>query len=177
MTFLLASVTGPAEAEDAVARGVDIIDVQGAAPPERVRAVLGAVAGRRSVSAGASEASQAEALADAGAEYIRVLSRQSQDIIEAENRINFLLGRYPQRVERSSDRFFDLTLPTLAVGVPAQLLLNRPDIRQAEKELAAAGLEVTRASARAGVRARAAVLRRVWGIRETLARGSRRGEG
>ena len=83
MTFLLASVTGPAEAEDAVARGVDIIDVQGAAPPERVRAVLGAVAGRRSVSAGASEASQAEALADAGAEYIRVLSRQSQDIIEA----------------------------------------------------------------------------------------------
>jgi len=83
MTFLLASVTGPAEAEDAVARGVDIIDVQGAAPPERVRAVLGAVAGRRSVSAGASEASQVEALVDAGAEYIRVLSRQSQDIIEA----------------------------------------------------------------------------------------------
>ena len=83
MTLLLASVTGPAEAEDAVARGVDIVDVQGAAPPERVRAVLGAIAGRRSVSAGASEASQAEALADAGAEYIRVLSRQSQDIIEA----------------------------------------------------------------------------------------------
>ena len=83
MTLLLASVTGPAEAEDAVARGVDIVDVQGAAPPERVRAVLAAVAGRRGVSAGASEASQAEALADAGAEYVRVLSRQSEDIIEA----------------------------------------------------------------------------------------------
>jgi NodT family efflux transporter outer membrane factor (OMF) lipoprotein len=65
-----------------------------------------------------------------------------QEIIEAENRINFLLGRYPQKVERSSDRFFDLTLPTLAVGVPSQLLLNRPDIKQAEKELAAAGLEI-----------------------------------
>ena len=83
MTLLLASVTGPAEAEDAVARGVDIVDVHGAAPLERVRAVLAAVAGRRGVSAGASEASQAEALADAGAEYVRVLSRQSEDIIEA----------------------------------------------------------------------------------------------
>ena len=83
MTLLLASVNGPAEAEDAVARGVDIVDVRGAAPPERVRAVLAAVAGRRGVSAGVSEASQAEALADAGAEYVRVLSRQGPDIIEA----------------------------------------------------------------------------------------------
>ena len=83
MTLLLASVTGPAEAEDAVARGVDIVDVHGAAPPERVRAVLAAVAGRRGVSAGASEASQAAALADAGTEYVRILSRQSEDLIEA----------------------------------------------------------------------------------------------
>src|SRR5690349_23936867 len=83
MTLLLASVTGTAEAEDAVARGVDIIDVQGAAPPERVRAVLAAVAGRRGVSAGAGEAAQAEALADAGAEYVRVLSRHSEDIVTA----------------------------------------------------------------------------------------------
>ena len=82
MTLLLASVTTAAEAEDAVARGVDIVDVQGAAPLERVRAVLAAVAGRRGVSAGAAEASQAEALADAGTEYIRVLSRQSASIIE-----------------------------------------------------------------------------------------------
>ncbi|HKS60920.1 MAG TPA: (5-formylfuran-3-yl)methyl phosphate synthase [Xanthobacteraceae bacterium] len=83
MTLLLASVDGPAQAEDAVARGVDIIDMQGAPSPERVRAVLAAVAGRRSVSAGASEAAQAEALADAGAEYVRVLSRHSQDIVAA----------------------------------------------------------------------------------------------
>ena len=83
MTLLLASVDGPAQAEDAVARGADIIDVQGAAPPERMRAVLAAVADRRSVSGGASEASRAEALADAGAEYVRVLSRHSQDIVAA----------------------------------------------------------------------------------------------
>jgi len=64
-----------------------------------------------------------------------------QEIVQAENRINFLLNRFPQPVERTSARFFDLNF-LLSVGVPAQLLLNRPDIRQAERELAAAGLDV-----------------------------------
>jgi NodT family efflux transporter outer membrane factor (OMF) lipoprotein len=66
----------------------------------------------------------------------------TQEIIEVENRINFLAGRYPQPVERRSEEFFNLRLQPLSVGVPAQLLLNRPDIRQAERELAAAGLDV-----------------------------------
>lgn len=64
-----------------------------------------------------------------------------QDIVEAENRINFLLNRFPQPVERMSAAFLDLTLP-LSLGAPAQLLLNRPDIRQAERELEAAGIDV-----------------------------------
>lgn len=65
-----------------------------------------------------------------------------QQIIETENRINFLAGRYPRGVERDSAAFFDLMLPMLSVGVPAQLLRNRPDIRQAERELEAAGLDI-----------------------------------
>lgn len=65
-----------------------------------------------------------------------------QEIIETENRINYLLGRYPQPVERASPKFVDLPVRTLGTGVPAQLLLNRPDIRQAERELQAAGLDV-----------------------------------
>ncbi|HVX12457.1 MAG TPA: TolC family protein [Pirellulales bacterium] len=65
-----------------------------------------------------------------------------QQIIEVENRINFLAGRYPQPVERASVGFLDLTLHPLAVGVPPQLIQNRPDIRQAERELGAAGLDV-----------------------------------
>lgn len=71
-----------------------------------------------------------------------------QEIIETENQINFLLGRYPQPVERASAQFIDLNLHALSVGMPAQLLQNRPDIRQAERKLAAAGLdvEVARAS-------------------------------
>jgi multidrug efflux system outer membrane protein len=66
----------------------------------------------------------------------------NQSIIEGENRINFLVNRYPQRVERDSSAFYDLNIHPLSVGVPSQLLQNRPDVRQAERELAAAGLDV-----------------------------------
>jgi outer membrane protein, multidrug efflux system len=66
----------------------------------------------------------------------------NQSIIQGENRINFLVNRYPQRVERDSAGFYDLNIHPLSVGVPSQLVQNRPDIRQAERELEAAGLDV-----------------------------------
>lgn len=65
-----------------------------------------------------------------------------QEIVEVENRINFLAGRFPQRVERMSADYLQLKLPELSLGSPAQLLQNRPDVRQAERELEAAGLDV-----------------------------------
>lgn len=65
-----------------------------------------------------------------------------QEIIETENRINYALGRFPQPVARASDGFFDISLQPLRLGVPSQLLRNRPDIRQAERELQAAGLDI-----------------------------------
>lgn len=65
----------------------------------------------------------------------------NQEIIETENRINFLIGRYPQTVARSSE-FYNLNLHDLRLGVPSELLLNRPDIREAEKELGATGLDI-----------------------------------
>ena len=71
-----------------------------------------------------------------------------QEIVEVENRINFLLGRYPQPVTRTATEYIDLNLHRLSVGVPSELMLNRPDIRQAERELAAAGLDVKVARAR-----------------------------
>lgn len=71
-----------------------------------------------------------------------------QEIVEVENRINFLLGRYPQYVDRDATKFLSLQLQQLSVGFPAQLLQNRADIRQAERELQAAGLDVRVARAR-----------------------------
>jgi outer membrane protein, multidrug efflux system len=69
-----------------------------------------------------------------------------QDIIQVENRINFLAGRFPQPVAREPlkllEDFIDLNLHMLSVGVPTALLENRPDVRQAERELTAAGLDV-----------------------------------
>lgn len=65
-----------------------------------------------------------------------------QRIVEVENRINFLVGRFPQPVERMTGDFVELSLHGLSTGVPAELLHNRPDIRQAERALAAAGLDV-----------------------------------
>lgn len=65
-----------------------------------------------------------------------------QDIIETENRINFLVGRFPQPVQRMNVDYFDLQLHALAVGVPSQLLQNRSDIRKAERELQATGIDI-----------------------------------
>lgn len=71
----------------------------------------------------------------------------NQRIIEVENRINFLVGRFPQAVDRDSWDFINLDSRILSVGVPAQLLQNRRDIRAAERELAATGLDVAVARA------------------------------
>lgn len=65
-----------------------------------------------------------------------------QNIKEAENRINLLLGRYPQEIPRDKSNFLSLVPAVTNSGIPSQLLANRPDIKQAELELAAAKLDV-----------------------------------
>ncbi|ULQ54903.1 TolC family protein [Flavihumibacter rivuli] len=82
-----------------------------------------------------------------------VLKNQSQvyairqQIIETENRINFLVGRFPGPVARQSNQFNTALPEPIRTGVPSQLLVNRPDIRQAELELQANKLEVAIARA------------------------------
>ncbi|MFO0792952.1 MAG: TolC family protein [Candidatus Brocadiaceae bacterium] len=71
-----------------------------------------------------------------------------QKITETENRINFLVGRFPQPVQRNSQGYNDLAPDTIYAGIPSQLLTNRPDIKRAELELAAAKLDVKVARAR-----------------------------
>lgn len=70
-----------------------------------------------------------------------------QNITETENKINFLLARFPQPIVRNKGNFTDLVPPTVATGIPSQLLANRPDIKQAELDLAASKLDVKVAKA------------------------------
>ncbi len=84
------------------------------------------------------------------AEVLKNQSRQyyiMQQITETENRINFLVGRFPQKVTRNASAFISLTMDTIHAGIPSQLLENRTDIRQAERQLAAAKLDVRAAKA------------------------------
>ena len=80
---------------------------------------------------------QAEVLKSQSLEYELL-----QQIKETENRINFLLGRYPQPIPRETTQFLTQLPSAVSAGLPAQLLANRPDIKQAELELTAAKLDV-----------------------------------
>lgn len=71
----------------------------------------------------------------------------NQEIIELENKINFLVGRYPQRVQRPVRAWSDVRPPRIATGIPSQLLENRPDIKQAEYELLATKADLFTAKA------------------------------
>lgn len=71
-----------------------------------------------------------------------------QRIVETENKINFLVGRFPQHIDRSTQPFNEIVLNSIKSGIPSQLLDNRPDIKQAERELIAAKLDVKVAKAR-----------------------------
>lgn len=65
-----------------------------------------------------------------------------QEIVEMENKLNFLIGRQPQPIARNSEGFIETEMDTIYAGLPSQLLLNRPDIKQAEYELEAAKLNI-----------------------------------
>ncbi|WP_228719806.1 TolC family protein [Methylococcus geothermalis] len=65
-----------------------------------------------------------------------------QEITIVENRINYLLGRTPEPVKRTSSGFLEFSPKMLNTGIPSQLLENRPDIKKAELELAAARLNI-----------------------------------
>ena len=60
-----------------------------------------------------------------------------QTIRETENTLAVLLGETPQDIERGRLEEQSLT-PDLAIGIPVQLLSNRPDVRSAEFSLAQA---------------------------------------
>ena len=70
-----------------------------------------------------------------------------QEIVETENKINFLVGRTPQTIVRYSDNFINTQPKLMSMGLPSELLENRPDIKQAQLELEAAKLNIKVAKA------------------------------
>ncbi|WP_373424567.1 efflux transporter outer membrane subunit [Siphonobacter sp. SORGH_AS_1065] len=70
-----------------------------------------------------------------------------QQIQEAENQINVLLGRYPQPIVRGISIREQQLPSTVVAGIPSQLISRRPDIRQAERELEASNIDVAVARA------------------------------
>ena len=70
-----------------------------------------------------------------------------QERVQAENRINFLLGRVARPLAAATDSL-GAHLPDLPqAGLPFDLLANRPDVRQAELTMAASKLDVSAARA------------------------------
>lgn len=79
------------------------------------------------------------------AQLLNTRSRQGQvrqQIIEAENELNRLLGRYPQPIARGRSLQTRELPGQVLTGLPVQMLLRRPDIRQAELALQAANVDV-----------------------------------
>ena len=68
-----------------------------------------------------------------------------QEITEIENQLNFILGRFPQTIERGETNLVDIN--NIASGVPSELVQNRPDIREAGLELKATKADVKAAKA------------------------------
>lgn len=78
----------------------------------------------------------------------RALQKEiGQTIVETENRINFLLGRYPGTIQRNKNVFFSTVPSVVRTGVPSDLLRYRPDVKIAEYDLMAANADVKSARA------------------------------
>jgi outer membrane protein, multidrug efflux system len=67
-------------------------------------------------------------------------------IAQTENALSILLGRNPGPIQRTRT-IFDLKIPAVPAGLPSDILLNRPDIRQAEQNLIAANAQIGAARA------------------------------
>jgi multidrug efflux system outer membrane protein len=64
-----------------------------------------------------------------------------KEIAQQENALSVLLGRNPGPIPRGKT-IDELMLPAVPAGLPSDLLMNRPDIRQAEENLVAANANI-----------------------------------
>jgi multidrug efflux system outer membrane protein len=78
---------------------------------------------------------QAEVLLYTAAETVPDVERR---IEQTENLISILLGRNPDAIPRGRSLLQQLALPAIPAGLPSSLLERRPDVQEAESQLAAA---------------------------------------
>jgi len=69
-----------------------------------------------------------------------------QQINKTENGLNYMIGRFPQKIERNKESLYQANA-ILNKGLPSDLLNYRPDIKAAELNLNAARLDVKAAKA------------------------------
>ncbi len=67
-------------------------------------------------------------------------------IAQTEHALSILLGRNPGPIKRGKT-IYELVFPAVPVGLPSDLLVNRPDIRKAEQALIAANAQIGAAKA------------------------------
>jgi len=84
---------------------------------------------------GMMDVRQAEVLLYTAGEAVPDIERR---IAQTENLISVLLGRNPDAVPRGRPLLQQITLPAIPPGLPSSLLERRPDVQQAESQLAAA---------------------------------------
>jgi NodT family efflux transporter outer membrane factor (OMF) lipoprotein len=95
-------------------------------------------------SATALELAQQNSLVAAQQRQLPRVQQQAQDALIS---LAALLGRPVQALHLGDELFAQLSWPTIAAGVPSELLSRRPDIARAEAQLAAAKADVTVARA------------------------------
>ena len=71
-----------------------------------------------------------------------ILVRKRRELKQAELNLSYLIGTYPENIQRESLSEVNVLPQALEIGLPSTLLTMRPDIRAAEQTLQANNLEV-----------------------------------
>ena len=75
------------------------------------------------------------------------IAETKRQIVQKENEISVLLGRNPSHITRGRALTEQLMPPLVPAGLPSELLQRRPDVIQAEQQLAAATARIGQAKA------------------------------
>jgi multidrug efflux system outer membrane protein len=65
-----------------------------------------------------------------------------QQLFQAIDALAILIGEPPEQVKLAPETLLNLSMPTVAPGLPAELLLRRPDVAEAEASLIAANANI-----------------------------------